>query len=264
MGDTNHDDDGVDTSVDTDGVDTDVDETEDESDTSENTDDNDADDSSDDSDEDTSDDDGEGNSDDTESSDTADDDDSDDDDSDDDDVDEDEEPPLRKPSKGASNAEWAAYRKQQAARKKSGDSSNTDDDTDDEDNSGDDDESEVAKEVAKQLAPFKKQAQEQEVDAEIATFLDKNPDFKPYAGKVRKWAMHPNRSGVPVKSIFYEVAGDKLMKIGADRAKAADKKANKTKGSGGQNGGNDKGSTSYKDMPLKDFGNELQNAKLRR
>jgi hypothetical protein len=48
---------------------------------------------------------------------------------------------------------------------------------------------------------------------------------------------HPSRRALPIKSIFYEVAGDKLIKIGAERAKQADKKAKDSQTGGGSNRG---------------------------
>lgn len=179
-------------------------------------------------------------------------------------VDDGEVPELRKPKAGDSNAKWAAWRAQQKEkREKSGQSGESSDGTEDGAQEETTDDDPIAKEVAKQMAPFKQKAAEQEVDTEIASFLAKNPDFKPFESKVRRWALHPNRDGVPVTAIFYEVAGEKLMALGAKRAKAADQKANSKKIAGGQPAG-EKGSTSFKDMPLSDFGKELENAKLKR
>jgi hypothetical protein len=236
--------------------------TEDESDTSENSDDEESDDDSEESetDDDSEDDEGKGDSDDK-SSDTAEDD-------TEEFKDDGEEPRLRKPKKGASNKEWAAWRAQQKkdAKKESGDSDESDqnDDTEDSDEElSDEDAAAIDKRIDKAIAPFRKAAAEQEVETEIANFLQENPDFKPFEAKVKRWANHPNREGVPVESIFYEVAGPKLMQMGAKRAQAAAKKANKTKGSGGDSGG-DKGSKSYADMDLADFGKELEAEKLKR
>lgn len=266
MGDTNTGDerdvDAVDTDTDTDADTTTEDEADTSSDDAENTDAEDADDDDtsdgDDADaDDDTDDDGEGNSD-TESSDTA------DDDGDEDEDDDGDEPPTRRPK---TNAEWAAKRvadkkakKQQTKEKSGSDADDAGEDTGDDDEASDDP---VAKEVAKQLAPFKQQAAEQEVDGQIASFLENNPDFKPYAAKVRRWALHPSRRNLPVKSIFYEVAGDKLMAIGAKRGKAADVKAKKTRGGRGSTDTTGGGSKSYKDTPLtqEGMGAEIEAAK---
>lgn len=270
MGENNHDhDEDVDvTDTDTDNHDEDA--TEDDADTSQNTDaddgaDDDADDAdeADDADDDASkdgkDDDGKGNSD--KSTDTAKDDDT-------KDEDDGEEPELRKPKAGATNAEWAAYRKQQkakaAAAKKSDDDADDKDTDEDDDDLSSEDAAAIDKRIAKRLAPFEQKAAEQEVEATIASFLNENPDFKPFATKVKRFAMHPSRQNIPIKSIFYEVAGDKLLKIGADRAKQADIKAKKTKTGGGNASTDGKGSKSYADMPLEDFGKELDAVKSRR
>lgn len=192
-----------------------------------------------------------------------------------DDVDDGAEPELRKPKHGASNAEWAAWRAQEKAKaskskdtkqtdkNKSGDDTKGDDDVDDEDDDGLSPEDAAAfdKRIEKHLKPYKEQAAEQEVDGAIATFLKDNPDFTPFAAKAKRFAMHPSRQSVPIKSIFYEVAGDKLMRIGAQRAKAADDKAKKTKTGGGSASVDQQGSKSYKDMPLKDFEKELEAVK---
>lgn len=193
-----------------------------------------------------------------------------------DDEDDGEEPELRKPKHGASNAEWAAWRAQEKAKAaksakdtkqtdkkdKSGDDSKGDDvDDEDEDGLSPEDRAAFDKRIEKKLKPFQERAAEQEVEASIATFVKDNPDFAPFAAKAKRFAMHPSRQSVPIKSIFYEVAGDKLMRIGAQRAKQADDKAKKTKTGGGSTGGDQQGDKSYKDMPLKDFEKELEAVK---
>lgn len=72
-------------------------------------------------------------------------------------------------------------------------------------------------------------------DAEINAFLTENPDFKQFEAKARRFMAHESRRSIPVKSIFYEVAGDKLLKIGADRARKADEEARATQTGGGSN-----------------------------
>lgn len=209
-----------------------------------------------------SDEDSEGNSD--EETDTADEDES------EDEEDDGSEPELRKPKKGAPNSEWAAYRKQQKAKKEAagedkdegGDESEDEDDDDLDPN--DEESAKIQKIIDKELKPYRDAEAEREVDTEIATFLQDNPDFKPYAAKVKRFALHPSRAQLPVKSVFYEVAGDKLMKIGAKRAMEAAKKANKTKTGGGNANADGKGNKSYSNMDLKDFEKELNEAKLNR
>lgn len=87
------------------------------------------------------------------------------------------------------------------------------------------------------LKPFVEKQMREEDEAEISSFIAENPDFKGYADKVRKFAQHPTRKDVPITSIFYEVAGKDLMKIGADRAKKAGDESKKTQAGGGSNRG---------------------------
>lgn len=91
----------------------------------------------------------------------------------------------------------------------------------------------VQKEVQKALSPFIKKQMEEEDNQEIDSFLQANPDFKPYADRVRKFASHPSRQSLPIKSIFYEVAGPDLLKLGAIRAKKANDEAKETNAGGG-------------------------------
>ena len=72
---------------------------------------------------------------------------------------------------------------------------------------------------------------------EVKGFIAENPDFAPFAPKVERWMKHPSRRHLPVSTIFAEVAMDNMMKIGADRARAADAKAKQTQAGGGSNRG---------------------------
>jgi len=181
------------------------------------------------------------------------------------DEDDGEEPETRRPK---TNAEWAAWRKSQKDKKSKdqqkggGDEGDEgDSDEDDADDLSPEDRKAIDKRIGQAIKPFVEKAIESEVEGEIAKFLNANPDFKPFEAKARRFALHPSRQNIPIKSIFYEVAGDKLLKIGADRVRKADKDARKTKTGGSAT--NEKGSTSYKDMPLSDFEKELEREKTK-
>lgn len=149
-------------------------------------------------------------------------------------VDANEEPPARK-----RNADFIIQR-QQAKAKKDGENKDGDKGDEEDDSDVDDVDAEViGKEVQKHLKPFIEKQQREEDNQEIDTFLAENADFKPYAEKVRNWAKHPSRAGVPIKALFYEVAGDDLLKIGADRQKKATDEAKKTNAGGGSNRGSE-------------------------
>lgn len=70
---------------------------------------------------------------------------------------------------------------------------------------------------------------------EVTAFLEENPDFTPFAGKVERLMKHPSRRQIPVSAIFYEVAGQQLLKMGADRARKADAEARGTQSGGDSN-----------------------------
>lgn len=164
----------------------------------------------------------------------------------------DEEPQSRK-----SNAWWVAKRrgdKIEKITKKDGDDSKADDKKGDEGKGGDDDfDSKLDRALDERLEPLKKESIEKEVDTEIASIVAAEPKFKPYADKVRKWALHESRANVPIQSIFYEVAGKDLMKLGAEKAKEADEEAKKSAGTGGGSTGADGSPKSVWDMTPEEF-----------
>lgn len=150
-------------------------------------------------------------------------------------VDANEEPPARK-----RNADFIIERQQRKADKKDGENKDDNKGDQEEDDDVDQQDAEViGKEVQKHLKPFIEKQQREEDNQEIDSFLAENADFKPYAEKVRNWAKHPSRAGVPIKALFYEVAGDDLLKIGADRQKKATDEAKKTNAGGGSNRGSE-------------------------
>lgn len=110
----------------------------------------------------------------------------------------------------------------------------------------------VIKTVMPIIKPLLEQNAAQENEKELGAFLTANPDFKPFEAKIRRFMTHPDRAGIPIKAIAYEVAGDKLMQIGAKRSKAADDKARATQtgGGSGREGGGEK---SVWDMTPEEF-----------
>ena len=119
----------------------------------------------------------------------------------------------------------------------------------------------ITKVVSPMLAPLVDKSLKAEDDQEVAAFLAENPDFKPFEAKARRYMQHPSRRQMPIKSIFYEVAGDKLLKIGADRSKAADEKAKGTQTGGGSNRAGE-GAKSDWDLPKDEF--EAKQERVRR
>lgn len=185
--------------------------------------------------------------------------------------DEEDEPPTRKPKTPADFVAERRGRKLAKLQGKDGKGGKGKDDTnkggdadedEDEDGLAPEDAAAIDRHLDKRLAPILAKEEQSEVETQIAAFISSNPDFKPYAAKVQKWALHDAWKNVPIKQIFYAAAGDKLMSIGAKRSKVADDKAKK--GRTGGSGGEDNGSKSWKDAPLEDVGKEIERVKLGR
>lgn len=173
----------------------------------------------------------------------------------------DEEPPTRKPR---TNADWVALRRQKKLEKaktgKDEQGEDEDDESDEDDDVDEEDAKIIEKVVSKRLAPFEKKQEIAELRTEINDFVAQNPDFKPFAEKALKWAQHPSWKDVPTKQLMYAAAGDKLLKIGATRAKQVAIKTQKTKTATGT-GGSAGGTKSVMDMTDEEFEQEIQRVK---
>lgn len=141
----------------------------------------------------------------------------------------DEEPKTRK-----RNIDFIRERQAKKAEKQA-DKGDEDNGEEDDDYIDGDDAKIIDKRVNKILTPFIQKQMQDEDEQEIADFVKENPDFAPYAGKVSKFAQHESRRNMPIKAIFYEVAGDDLLMIGAKRAQQHRDKA-KESGAGGGSG----------------------------
>ncbi len=123
------------------------------------------------------------------------------------------------------------------------------------------DEALIKKVVAPILQPVLEKTLLAEDEQEIQDFLKENPEFKPYEAKARRFMQHPSRRQLPIKSIFYEIAGDDLLKIGAERKAKADEKARQTQTGGGSNRAGEGGGKSYWELSKEDF--EAKQEKIR-
>jgi hypothetical protein len=147
--------------------------------------------------------------------------------------DDNQEPPTRK---GLSTQDFIIGRKhRQLTKAKAGEEGGEDNKTGDDDEIAPEDEELINKVVAKNFAPIFNKTIAAEDDKEIGAFLKDNPDFAPYEAKARRYIAHPSRKHLPIKAVFYEVAGDDLLKLGAERGKKADEKAKGTQTGGGSN-----------------------------
>jgi hypothetical protein len=142
------------------------------------------------------------------------------------------------------------------------------DDEDGGDGSSDDDideeDEKVIKKVAsKMFAPIIEKQIAEEDETEVQQFVANNPDFKPYEAKVKVFMKHPSRRELPIESIFYEVAGKDLLKLGAARSKAADDEARENSAGGGDGGGEDT-KVKVEDMTQEEFTAYKNSLNLRR
>jgi len=95
----------------------------------------------------------------------------------------------------------------------------------------------ITKAVEARIQPIKNDAATQAVKSEVTAIIAEHPEYRPFEEKIRKWVLHPNRigfirNGFPVKSVVMEAIAPHLEKIGAEKARLADKKARESGGDG--------------------------------
>lgn len=86
--------------------------------------------------------------------------------------------------------------------------------------------------ITKQLDPVQKRLEEQSNLIETTNFIAANPDYSKYRESIIKHMNHPAYRNIPVDRIAKMVAGDDLIKIGAQREREAAQKAASTKAGG--------------------------------
>jgi hypothetical protein len=90
----------------------------------------------------------------------------------------------------------------------------------------------ITKVVSEQLSPVQEQLRESQNIIEVDTFIRENADKIPNVGKYRSamltYMNHPAYAKIPAKNVFRVVAGDDLIKLGAQREREAAAKASGT------------------------------------
>ena len=94
------------------------------------------------------------------------------------------------------------------------------------------DEAAITKVVQKQLNPVQKRMEEQANIIETTNFIAAKPEFSKYRDTIIKHMNHPAYKNIPVDRIAKMVAGDDLIKIGAQKEREAQTKAAATKAGG--------------------------------
>jgi len=173
--------------------------------------------------------------------------------------DDNDEPPVRNvktPKDFIIGRQKDKIEKLRGGKNKGGD--NDEEADEDDDKVAPEDETLIKKVVAPMLEPLVEQNLKAQDEKEIAEFVKANPEFAPYEAKARKWIAHPSRRHLPVETVFFEVAGKDLLKIGAERQKKADEKAKNTQTGGGSNRGGEGGKKKVADMTDEEFANEQE------
>lgn len=142
---------------------------------------------------------------------------------------EDDEPPTRKRT-----IDYILERKDRKIAKLQEKANQAKDDEEEDDVSPEDKEL-VTKVMKPFLQPFIEKQVREENERELSEFVAERPEFKPFQAKILKYMSHPSRQNLPVKTIAYEIAGDELLKIGAQQGRKADEDAKKTQTGGGNN-----------------------------
>jgi hypothetical protein len=160
------------------------------------------------------------------------------------------EPPVRRdPSYFVGLRKGKKAARQQQRKEDKGDEGEDDDSDDEED---------VEKVVEKAIKPLAERIFGQEDKNELENFMLKNPLFKPYEAKIKRFAKHESRAHLPIATIAMEAVGPEgMMKLGAKLARSADTKKLQSKGGGG-GGRSPQAKTDVWTLPQADF-TEMQN-----
>lgn len=120
------------------------------------------------------------------------------------------------------------------------------------------DEKTIGKVVDKKLKSVNeniKQIQSLKDQAEVDGYLRDNPQFSKYRGVMLKYMSHPSYQNIPAHNIAAIIAAKDLMKIGAEKEREAQKKANDTK-DGGTQMRKQSGKVDWHNAPKTDFENQ--------
>jgi len=125
-----------------------------------------------------------------------------------------------------SSSDWAKHRINQKDNK--GDDKPDEEKPPVKDEKPNDDESKLDRFLREQAEKEDKQA--------LASFLDKNEEFKPFEKKIQRFMSDPSRNHLPIETVALEAVGlDNLFKIAGKRKQVADEKADDMKMGGGNN-----------------------------
>lgn len=87
----------------------------------------------------------------------------------------------------------------------------------------------INKVVDKRLEPLNQQIRKQQDEIEVNDFILKNPEYTSYKSTILKYISHEAYKNIPVKNIAAMVSAKDQQRIGAEKERAAFKKAQSTK-----------------------------------
>lgn len=147
-----------------------------------------------------------------------------------------EEPPVRKtPIDYILERKMRKLEKLKAEKLKAVESELAEHGEEEEESIDPEDEDKIDKVIQKKYGSQLSEMSAQKVKVEVQEFLNNSKEgkyFKEFEETIVKYATHPSRAHLPIASIAYEVAGSKLLQIGAKMAKEADIEASRTKAGG--------------------------------
>ena len=118
----------------------------------------------------------------------------------------------------------------------------------------------IGKVVDKRLRPLQERLEQQSATiqertdaAEVDELVREKPEFEPYRGRILAYMKHPSYSNVTALNIAKIVAGDDLMKLGAQKERDAAVEAANTKSPGGTSRKPEGGGKDWLNAPKEEF-----------
>lgn len=131
------------------------------------------------------------------------------------------------------------------------------DDKPEEDNIDKEDEKIISKQVQREIAPIKEAMYDNQIVAEVDGFLGSKGGevYRPYEQKIKEFAKNPKLAGLKISAIANIAAGNDLMKLGAERERAAGTEAIESSTGGDTRRPSSTGKIpDVRDMSREDFG----------
>ena len=122
------------------------------------------------------------------------------------------------------------------------------------------DEKNISKVVDKKTADLRKVQRQMTDEREVDGYLASNPSFTKYRAVALKYMASQAWQNVPAEAVFAYLGRNDLMKIGAQKEREAQKKANETKG-GGSTSRTPAPKTDWANVPIGEMDQHINKAK---